>query len=633
MSAALLTVQEDCNGRLMASRIFADVAIIMMRKAYLQSEINQLLQTLAGRSGKIGTCVMVQMPVLDVIDPNLPGPNTSIAQSFWVIEHPTLNAGSQGTGKSAEYLAEETLRLFHHFVPFGVTQVFVGGQNAIVPNYSLDGLRAYIVTLQSQVRLSIPAKVARPMISFAAGSGNSVDVTLTCATPAAAIWYTIDGSYPSSGNAEATLYIAPFNLAAEVAARTITLRAAAQLSAYQQSDIAQTDLAIAAAPPPPTITKLQHILVTGQSNAVGASALPLLSGSAGPDNTRMFNGGIYPLGDSGNLASLVPLVGSIDGNALGENICYSLAGWLAEQNADTLFLVSLTGAGGLAYNSLKQGTTCYAQHLAQVAAAKAIADGLGLTYRVLCVCVVHGEQDQLVSNTGYAADLAQWQADYDADIKAISSQSEMVRLVACQQAGYSADDGSALSFTASSSLLLLQASDAAADNIIIPSPRYMLDHPASPHFANWGHRLLGEHYAKAIQAACIDEAGWAHVRPLSAVLTGDTIVVAFLVPTPPLVFNFEDVLIQPNMGFVFEDSTDSAAISSVTITGPAEITIVLDGTPSGESPALRYACDNTGISNSPKIGGGRGNVCDSGSATSRFGFTLRNFCVMFRRML
>lgn len=210
MSAALLTVQEDFVGRLTAAAQFSDVAIISQRKALTESEIAKLLQTVKGRSGKIGTCILVQMPVLDVIDPNLPGPNTAILQSMTVIEHPTLNSGSLGTMKSAEYLAEEVLKLFHHFVSFGVSQVFNGVQNAIVP-VDLEGLRAYVVTLQSQVRLAIPGKVARPVISASSPSVPST-ITLTCPTAAAAIYYTTDGSYPSSENPNAHLYTAPFEL-------------------------------------------------------------------------------------------------------------------------------------------------------------------------------------------------------------------------------------------------------------------------------------------------------------------------------------------------------------------------------------------------------------------------------------
>lgn len=231
----LLAVQEDCLGRLLAEEKLADVAMFQMRKALTEDEINKLLQTLKGRSGKIGVCIMVQMPAIDVENPNLPGPSTAITQSFMVIEHPTINANSQGTGKTAEYLAEETLRLFHHFVPFGVTQVFTGGANAIVP-VELDGLRAYLVSVSTKVQLTIPSKVVRPVIAPSVPASPS-SITLSTATSGADIYYTTDGSYPSAANVAALLYSAPF-----VQATAATIRAAASKAGMQQSDIAQVNI-------------------------------------------------------------------------------------------------------------------------------------------------------------------------------------------------------------------------------------------------------------------------------------------------------------------------------------------------------------------------------------------------------
>ena len=73
-------------------------------------------------------------------------------------------------------------------------------------------------------------------------AGYPATVTLTCATAGAAIWYTIDGSYPGSNpvaSPNATLYTGPF----VVQAAGVTIRAAAELSQYQQSQsISQVSL-------------------------------------------------------------------------------------------------------------------------------------------------------------------------------------------------------------------------------------------------------------------------------------------------------------------------------------------------------------------------------------------------------
>jgi Fn3 associated len=241
MNPLLLTVQNDFVGRIAAEPSLTNVAVFAQRKALTVSEINVRLKTLAGRSGKVGACIMVQMPVLDVVDPDLPGPKTAITQSMLVVEDPTLNAGDKGTGKSAEEIAIAVLQLTHHFIPFGVTQVFVGQPNAIVPVSDLDGLPAYLVSVSTFVQLRRPSKLGRPVISSAAGAGVSLDVTLT---GSGSIYYTTDESYPASTNPEATLYTAPFNITEDT-----TVRAAAEQPGFQQSDIAQTDLVMPEAPP------------------------------------------------------------------------------------------------------------------------------------------------------------------------------------------------------------------------------------------------------------------------------------------------------------------------------------------------------------------------------------------------
>lgn len=228
----LVRVQDDCHARLLQHAELADVAIIQERRATTEQELAKLLSTLKGRSGKIGVAILVQRPMFypEADNSSLRG---QLVQAFTVIEHPTLNRGSQGTQKTAEALAIEVLRLFH-FAACSVPQQTFSAlpSGAIIPDDTLDGLNAWEVRLALQVSPGRGLRCGTPLIDPDSGDG-SAEVTLTCATSGAAIFYTTDGSYPSSQNEAARKYLVPF------APGAVTLRAAAELDGYQQSSVAQ----------------------------------------------------------------------------------------------------------------------------------------------------------------------------------------------------------------------------------------------------------------------------------------------------------------------------------------------------------------------------------------------------------
>lgn len=382
-------------------------------------------------------------------------------------------------------------------------------------------------------------------------------------------------------------------------------------------------------PPPPPIGELWHILVTGQSNAVGTDALPLLSSPAGA--AKMFNGGVYPKNLTANLTSFVPLATALTSDVEGENMCYSLAEWLAAEYPSNPILISLTGAPSKRYDELNKGSSYYAQHVAQMQKAKLIAQGLGYTYRVLCVCAVHGESDQAFLKADYDENLAIWQADYETDAKAISGQTDPVPLFACQQASGYPDPAN---FAVSSALNLYLASTAQPSKIVIPTPRYMLDSPTNPHFVNWAHRWLGEYYAKAIKKTAIQNTVYKHLRPAFGLIVNNYIVIDFEVPVPPIKWNFTDVLYQPHYGFMYYDSTNSVSIVDVNITGPGQVTLTMSGVPTGSGKEVWYGCGSSDPYMAfPKFGLGRGNLTDSDATASRYGFHLNNFCLQFRLSL
>jgi hypothetical protein len=229
-------LQLDAEARLKADPFFADIAIILQRDGVTEKEIERRLNVQKGRGGKVGACVLVLIPIADVNFPNVPGPRQALTVSFIVLVHPTLNNGTLGTGKEPEDIADKVLALFHQ-CSFGYGSVLVGATNAIVPNDSFDGLVGQQVNLTTDAGNSPEAHVKWPTISASAETAPAT-ITLACATSGASIFYTTDGSYPSSTNTAAHTYSAPFNQATAA-----LLRVAAEKADLLPSNVRQLELA------------------------------------------------------------------------------------------------------------------------------------------------------------------------------------------------------------------------------------------------------------------------------------------------------------------------------------------------------------------------------------------------------
>lgn len=233
--ALLLRAQNDAYGRVLAHPYFNDIAVILERKALTSAEIAKLLGTVKGRSGKVGAAILVQRPYYfpSADDASARG---QLVQVFTALEHPTLNTSSIGTGKTAEEIALELLRLFHFCAATVPTQVYSAlPAGAVLPDDSFEGINAWATRVQMFADLGRPDRCGVPLISPDEGAAPQT-ITLTCATPGASIYYTVDGdSFPSSANTPAaTLYTVPFQLAAAA-----TVRATAQKSGMQQSGMAE----------------------------------------------------------------------------------------------------------------------------------------------------------------------------------------------------------------------------------------------------------------------------------------------------------------------------------------------------------------------------------------------------------
>jgi hypothetical protein len=375
---------------------------------------------------------------------------------------------------------------------------------------------------------------------------------------------------------------------------------------------------------------LNHLLCTGQSLSVGSGGSPALS-TTQPFENRMFSTGVLAGGK--DLTSLVPLV-----EAKVETISSGLANLVTQLARDEVFkgrpaprdshdlLVSCHGVGGQPYSALKKGTTPYANGIAQVVAAKALAGVMGVSHGVRAITVVHGESDHVKANTQYAADLAEWQADYEADILPLTGQKLPVPFFHTQISSWT-KYGSAVS---SIPIQQLAASVGSGGKIMLVGPKYFLPYIDGVHLTNKGYRQLGEYHAKAYRSAILEGRPWEPLRPIAVSRSGAKITVRFHVPVPPLVLDTTLVSNPGSHGFEFFDaSAKPPKVASVTLVGPDLVEITLTAVPTGAKQEIRYAYRGVVDSPAGPKTGPRGNLRDSDATVSRHGYALYNWAVHF----
>ena len=382
------------------------------------------------------------------------------------------------------------------------------------------------------------------------------------------------------------------------------------------SEVAIEQDTMADTAPPFVPFDINHILSTGQSLSVGAVGSPALS-TTQPFSNLMFSKGVIPGGTG--LDKFAPLV-----EAGVETMSSALANEITRNAAmmDHVVLVSAHGVGGTAYVGLKKGTTPYANGIAQLKAAKALADAAKKTYIVRVVTNVHGESDHVARNVKYDADLAQWQSDYEEDVKAITGQTGIIPMLHTQMSSFT-HYGQATSTIPQQQL---NASRKSGGKIVMVGPKYTATYVADGvHLTNVGYRVMGEYYAKVYRRIVLEGATWMPLQPRTIKREGTTLTVEFDVPKPPLVLDTTIVSDPGSFGFEVVDEGKPTKIASVTLAGPTSVKIVLAAAPVG-NVRLRYAFAGDA---GPKTGA-RGNLRDSDDTPSQYTMSkLYNWCVHF----
>jgi hypothetical protein len=396
-----------------------------------------------------------------------------------------------------------------------------------------------------------------------------------------------------------------------------------------------TDADVDAGPVVPFVFyDVNHVLGTGQSLSVGARGAPALS-TTQPYANVMFSTGAIAGGT--NLAAFVPLVEGI-GDAAAPidpgvetlssafaNLVTELARGAGQKTHD--ILVSGHGVGGIAYVGLKKGTTAYTNGMAQVVAGLALARARQASYVVRAVTNVHGESDQVTGNLLYEDNLAEWQSNYEHDVRVLTNQSEAVPMLHTQMSSWTR-------FNVATSKIAMDQLAAHVDypgKIILVGPKYHLDYvDDGVHLTNHGYQHMGEDYAKVYRRVILEGRVWEPLRPIAVSRTGAEILVTFAVPAPPLVLDRTLVTDPGASGFEFAQTGDATpAILDVALDGPDRVKITLEAVPTGTDQRLRYAYTGVVGALAGPVTGPRGNLRDSDSTPSRNGYPLYNWCVHF----
>ncbi len=382
-----------------------------------------------------------------------------------------------------------------------------------------------------------------------------------------------------------------------------------------------------------------QILATGQSLSVGADGTPMLTTTQPYDNKMLNSAG------TAFLDLTEPSTGAYTNNA--ETMNSALANMLTDLSESLNFksIVTLHGVAGTAYTGLKQGTAPYNSGLAQIEDARDLSVNSGTPVVVRAVTTIHGESDHIANTTKnqYKANLVEWQEDYDTDAKARTGQNTDVVLFTDQMSAWTTYS----SATSVIPIAQLEAAQENPDTIVLVGPKYFLDYVGglgNAHLENYAYRRLGEYYGKVMKKVLIDGEEWIPLQPNTAVRSGNEIVVTYDVPEPPLVIDTTLVDEKTNYGFEYSDSTSSATISSVAVTGDDEVTITLSAVPTGSDQRIRYAYTGTSGSDAGarNSGSARGNIRDSDPTpalytsdvpTSTIGTTLYNWSVIFDQAL
>lgn len=333
-------------------------------------------------------------------------------------------------------------------------------------------------------------------------------------------------------------------------------------------------------PLPEGAAGIDHYVSYGQSPSVGVGTGAVRLTSQLHDSL-MFSGGVRAQDGATEPwvqhASLIPLVEAHGPAATGgeryETPVSGIALMSKELGVAPQIIGSAPGQGAVTISTLSKPGVLYERLLDDVRYGRYRARDLGKSYKLRQFFWMQGEADG--ANNTYAANLNTLRGTIDADVKAITGQTDDVWCISYQL------DRPKIG------LAHLAASDT-YDCIRVAMPMYFLAHTDGVHLTPEGSDIAGAYFALA-RKQIIDDANedWQPLRIVGHSVAGAVIDLTYD-PVGNLAFDTTTVAAQTNQGFHLFDNADGAlTINSVAIVGANVVRITAAATvPAGA--VIRY---------------------------------------------
>jgi hypothetical protein len=199
----------DLQARLEADEFFADIPVVVADKGNVNAEVARKQAVVTEKSGRRGVAVIVLQLVGDDDYPEVTFGPLKFQPAFQVIEHPEMNMDERGTKKSARRVCRRIHQVIKPLALYGIVTEFKAGNPAIEP-VNLSDISEALVGMQvnfETFEFDTEALILVDMPTFEVSAGPSV--SMACGTEGAAIWYSLDDSFPAPNKPGSKLYTTP----------------------------------------------------------------------------------------------------------------------------------------------------------------------------------------------------------------------------------------------------------------------------------------------------------------------------------------------------------------------------------------------------------------------------------------